>query len=258
MPYCVGASGSIPIITKTMDTVYDFLDKSKPSCGREIEAEVKEARHQVYDETTKDIIRSFSVGWEEFKRGEIKEDLLRRKIHDYLDNFNKDSYTVFLCGGKLSDDDEFRLSVVGDVEFPGRQQYSIGTGSDISQIIFNNYFEKMKSEERKDIPLTLGVRMTIDAANAARGNLGVGGTGQIFYVDEGNIRELKSDEVRMVRNLVFDEKRGLVKKETVDDAITGIFNKTKQVEDILKVLESQVDNKQLLREHYTGRLQSFL
>lgn len=259
IPYCVGGAGSVPLIKRTMEDVCNYAAKEEVGYAKDMENVIKTSYMKNYIRMREEaVMKPNGTTWDEWKTGRLKENsALTGKILEQLNRFDDRNMSRFLGGGKLAKDEEYRLSQVSVTDVTGEQYYSIGSGMLRADAILSDYLERMKSEERKDIPAPLGVRMLIEATQSARSMPGVGGTGQIVYLNEDGFNQLSSDEVRLLHNLVFDEKTKLVKKNFVDKTIEGIMNKETDVKEVLKKLETRVNPKKLLKEHYTGRLQRY-
>jgi hypothetical protein len=255
--YLMGGAGSVSLLANTLEEVQRTVKEQDVSYARKVEDLIKDAYSRNYEKRRDEIILiPLSITWDDVKKGTLNLEI-RDRVWGGVRQFEEMNRCDFLTGGKLSNDEEFKLSVVNNTVSTGRQYYAIGSGMDISDYIIRSYLERMKLEERKDIPPHLGIRMIVEASQGSRENVGVGGTGQIGYVDENGVRMFTSDEVRLLHNVVFDEKTGLLDKETVDKIIIDTVGKTKEVSDVLKDLEGKVDHKKFFREHYTGRLQKY-
>jgi len=255
--YLMGGAGSVSLLANTFEEVQRTVKEQGANYATKVEDLIKDAYSRSYEKRRDELILTpLSVTWDDVKKGSLNIEM-RDRIWGNVRQFEEFNRCDFLAGGKLSNDEEFRLSVVNNTVSTGRQYYAIGSGMDISDHIIRSYLERMKIEERKDILPHLGMRMIVEAAQGSRENVGVGGSGQIGYADENGVRIFTSDEVRLLHNVVFDEKTGLLDKETVDKIIIDTIGKTKEVSDILKELEEKVDHKRFFKEHYTGRLQKY-
>ncbi len=257
MPYCLGGAGSSPMIKRTVEDIYKLVDKSEFGYAKDLEDAIRNTYISDFQDMKEELVmKPNGTNWEEWKRGGICNSTLNGKINQDLSRFEDHFKSRFIGGGKLSKDDEYRLTQIDAINVIGEQYFCVGSGTIRADAVISDYLERMKSEQRKSISAPLGTRILIEAAQSARSMPGVGGTGQIVYLNE-EFHQLKSDEVRLLHNMVFDEKTGLIEREFVDKTIADVIGNTTEVADVLKALESKIDQKKLLKEHYTGRLQRF-
>jgi len=227
--YCLGASGSVSILYQTLEKLKTDMKQTEPKKASDIEQLIIKCNRYALDRVAEELVLNPNhVTWEELKSGAIKDEMFKGKVMSELDRFNRDlSRTGFIAGGKLKEDNEYRLSAIYGTKGMGSPYYSIGAGAEGADVVIRSYLQRMKREDRKSIPLTLGTRILLESTQAAWGDEGVGGAGQIVHLNKEGYHELDTDEIKLLHSLIYSEKIGMLKKDETNMYISDVMAGTK-------------------------------
>jgi 20S proteasome alpha/beta subunit len=248
--YCVGGSGSVPVIHRTLEEVKKEMKRLELQSALEMEQLIKRCYVKTFDRMRDEkVMFPRHITWEEFKSGKIVDKDLKNALIEDLEKFNRFYSCRFIVGGRLKDDKEFRLTSLSFTEETGDIYYSIGVGADRADAVIRDYLQRMRREERKRIPLTLGMRILLEATQAAWGNMGVGGSGQIVRLDDEGYHEFGTHEVKLLHSLIYSEKIGILEKEETNRYIESIVTGAK-AEEVWKELYEKIDPERVSRAYW--------
>ena len=250
--YFVGFSGSVSNSTKVLKEINKGVLVKQPESKDQLEEVIENSYKTVKRKSFEDgLLENYGATLDEFKKGMLNPQLTGRITKAAEDPRGFGVYGIM--GGRLKQEEEFSLA---SLSYPGvvnpELQYAVtGSGSDIFDIETTNYLQKMNTEKRKNIPVDLGARILLDATVSSWRNIGVGGTGetpgQMFIVQNDDLYELKPEQVTLLFDTVFAERKGVLDREYVNKVIRDVVETKTEAKDILKELENKIDHETLTK-----------
>lgn len=253
--FFVAGAGSVSNYLEIIDSAKIEISEMKEEerTAKNIFLALEKSYQKIRDEKfEKGVLRTYGVTWDEFKKGQI-DPTLKGKITKAAENPNGFSVDI-VAGGLDPNTEEFSICYV---LYPGNkfiedEYIPIGTGRDRADLVIGDYLHYLDRETRNNIPLELGARILLDATRSAWRNVGVGGSGELVYVDKDGYHEVGGNEVDMLQTMLIAEKKGALDKDYVNSVISSVLT-GKKLEEIRPKLEEKVDKKDLVELFFFER-----
>lgn len=251
----VGFAGSLPhgieVVDTTLERIADMKDSSTEDELLVLEDSYRRVRERKFQTG---VLSRYGLTIEEFKAGKCDDTIKQGLMNIVNDPRGFELEMVF--GGYDQKKDNFVIAAVAypGTTYKGDKYFAIGSGADRADLVIGDELTRLSREMRTDIPLVTGARVLMKATRSAWRNVGVGGSGQVVYVDGTEYRELKPQDVTILHNLLYAEEVGMLPKEFVDNTFEGIFNEKTNSEEVLKDLHKRVDAQRMLRLFFADSL----
>jgi hypothetical protein len=250
--YFAGFSGPSPFITQIVERVKSSIPEVKLSSSKQLESLIQNSYKTIKRKIFEDgILERYQVSLDDYKRGNL-DDRIMRNILSMIDN-PRGLSVGGLIGGRLSHEEDFGLS---EIHYPGlmlpvTNYSSVGSGSDGYNLEVSGYLHGMTTEERKDIPLTLGSRILLEGLNSSLRNTGVGTTGkspgQMIIVYNDKVVDVDRKRLNMLQSSLDLEKRGILEKDYVNKIIADTVETNMEPEEILKKIQTKITPEDMFR-----------
>lgn len=251
----VGFSGAASHGTEVIETVLATLPNMKDYSTQDVLMTVEGAYSRVRERRFQTgVLARYGLTMEEFKAGKYDETIKQGLINatNNPDGFQLD----MLFGGYDQKKEDF---IVAAVAYPGTTYFTgpyhaVGSGADRADLVIGDELAHLPRELRENIPLPLGARILMRATRSAWKNLGVGGSGQVVYVNSEQYNELDPQNVNLLYNLLHVEENGKLPKSFVDSRFEALFEEKTNAEEVLRELEKQLKPEDLLRMFFLESL----
>jgi len=228
-----GGSGPADFIMHIYDLVYNKLkEESRNISLREI-CEYTSNLIISQKNSFKDriLISNLGISLDEYitgfsvKLGKPIADNIKTKAEQFASNFDEQSKTEILIGGRESDKfciyyiNTYGVCIKGSIPY-----VTIGSGSDESQKILSSYIAGLKRNKRESIDKVEGLAKILEATNSsARINVGVGGTLSIVYITKEGVKIPDEDRCKLTSEIVESLSLSLIDRELSYDMLRRLI-----------------------------------